>query len=63
MEIVPQHTSRVFDHADVSGDVRFVILHQRHTLVFPGLSEEGAHVIKPGEAPVSFVGGESMGCD
>lgn len=60
LEVVPQHPSRVLDNSHIGRNVGFVVLDQRHTLVFPGFSEESAHVIELGETPVSFVRGKSV---
>lgn len=61
LETVPKNTCRILHDSDISCDVGLVILHQRNTLVLPGLAEEISEVVKPRETPVALISRESVG--
>jgi hypothetical protein len=57
---VPQHTSRVFEHADVSGNIGSVVLDHGPPAVVPRIGKESAQLGEAGEAPVALVGREAV---
>ena len=63
VEVVPKDTGGILDNTHVGCNVRFIILHYRHTLVFPGLVEELAEVIESRETPVALISSKSVRCD
>lgn len=59
-KVMPEHTSLIFDEADVGGNVCGFVLAQRSVAVLPWNIEHFSALDKAGKAPVAFLLSESM---
>ena len=60
---MPQNTRGIFHHSDVGCDIGLIVLDQRDRFAFPRIGKQTSEIVESGEAPVTFLGGETVGCN